>query len=91
LATIATTNVHTAGAVTSGYKEPCSEGDQANSRGVCCPEGSSNTAHNLCLTPDEDQQREESNTKIERCAGGAALGLATGGMMGGLRGAAGSC
>jgi len=27
LATIATTNVRTVGAVTSGYKEPCSEGD----------------------------------------------------------------
>jgi len=73
-------------AVTSGYKEPCSEGDQANSQGVCCPEGSRNTAHNLCLTPDEDQQREESNAKIERCAGRAALGGFTSGPPGVIAG-----
>jgi hypothetical protein len=91
LTAITTTNVQTINAVTSGHNAPCSEGDQANSRGVCCPEGSSNTAHNLCLTPDEDQQREESNAKIEHCAGGAAVGGITGGVIGALEGAAGSC
>jgi hypothetical protein len=78
------------GSSNTGSSQTCGAGEHASPTGVCCPKGTT-AVHSFCLTPDELEQKNQQDARIENCAIGAAKGGIVGGTPGAVMGALNSC